>query len=230
MDLVFPLIDKIQSLHLYTREFLSLIQKYPHPETLPSEKEMVKFFMKLKHHRVGFCEQMAKEIEAYRKTCFSGVEPDSEETIALSETAKDLIEKIERVEGLSRKLDSMAEKNKNYRHLLTIPGVGPKIASTIFSEIEDLSSFPSGDKLASFVGIVPQTKQSGTSYGLHSPISKKGNPRVRVMLFLAAKCALYCREDNKFKRFYSRLTSTNEKRAALSPKQALIAVAHKIFW
>lgn len=100
--------------------------------------------MKLKHHRVGFCEQMAKEIEAYRKTCFSGVEPDSEETIALSETAKDLIEKIERVEGLSRKLDSMAEKNKNYRHLLTIPGVGPKIASTIFSEIGDLSSFPSG--------------------------------------------------------------------------------------
>lgn len=158
MDLVFPLIDKIQSLHLYTREFLSLIQKYPHPETFPSEKEMVKFFMKLKHHRVGFCEQMAKEIEAYRKTCFSGVEPDSEETIALSETAKDLIEKIERVEGLFRKLDSIAEKNKNYRHLLTIPGVGPKIVSTIFSEIGDLSSFPSGDKLASFVGIVPQTK------------------------------------------------------------------------
>lgn len=228
LDLVFPLIDKTRSLHLYTREFLSLIKRYPHPETLPSEKEMVKFFMNLKRHRIDFCEQMAREIEEYKKTCFSGVEPGSEETVALSETAKDLMEKIERVEGLSKKLDSMARKNGNYNRLLTIPGVGPKIASAILSEIGDLNSFPSGDKLASFVGIVHQTKQSGTSYGLHSPISKKGNPRVRVMMFLAAKCALYCREDNMFKRFYSRLTQTNEKRAVLSPKQALIAVAHKI--
>ena len=73
--------------------------------------------------------------------------------------------------------------------LTTIPGIGPTLGATIFSEIGDISRFPSPAKLAAFAGIDPSVKQSGEFQSSHAHMSKRGSPYLRRAIWQAAVIA-----------------------------------------
>jgi transposase len=73
--------------------------------------------------------------------------------------------------------------------LLTVPGIGPLTATTIYAWVGDVRRFPNAKALAAYAGLVPTVRQSGgvSSYG---GITKQGAPALRVTLVQAAHVLL----------------------------------------
>jgi transposase len=102
--------------------------------------------------------------------------------------------------------------------LASMPGIGPRTGARILAEIGDGSGFASGAKLASYAGLAPVTRQSGTS--LNGEVrSRRGNHRLKNAMFLAAFAAL---RDPASKAFYDRKRAEGKKHNA-----ALICLARR---
>lgn len=75
--------------------------------------------------------------------------------------------------------------------IMTVPGVGPVLGATIFSEIGDINKFSSAAKLAAFAGIDPTVKRSGEFTGTRNRMSKRGSPYLRRALWQASSIAVH---------------------------------------
>jgi transposase len=71
--------------------------------------------------------------------------------------------------------------------LMTMPGVDYTIAHALKATLADVSRFPSPDKAASYLGLVPSVKQSAGKCYIGS-ITKAGASQVRWLLIQAAQC------------------------------------------
>jgi len=78
--------------------------------------------------------------------------------------------------------------------LATIPHVGPITASAVIATIGNAGQFCSARQFAAWLGLVPREFSTGGKQKL-GHISKRGNPYLRRLLFLAASSAL---RDPKF--------------------------------
>lgn len=110
---------------------------------------------------------------------------------------------------------------KDFKRLQTIPGVGPVLASTIMGELGDIRAFGHPKQLAHFVGVAPIVRTSGTSVDGRPHMSKRGNSRVRRMLYMGAMAAI--RTDTPFARTYQHLRDEGK-----APMSALGAVMRKL--
>lgn len=87
-------------------------------------------------------------------------------------------------------------------YITTVPGIGPVLGAMIFSEIGDISRFPSAAKLAAFAGIDPTVKRSGEFTGTRNRMSKRGSPYLRRALWQASTIAVQC--DPALKAFFQK--------------------------
>ena len=85
---------------------------------------------------------------------------DIYKTIILS-YAKRISELQEEIKDIDKKLDEIGEKNKEVKHLKTIPGVATKLASRLIGEIGDIDRFPSEKQLAVYCGVACVDNNSG---------------------------------------------------------------------
>ena len=51
--------------------------------------------------------------------------------------------------------------NKEYKRLMSIPGIGPIVSQAVLAEVGDINRFKRIDDLCSFIGLVPNIYQSG---------------------------------------------------------------------
>jgi transposase len=94
--------------------------------------------------------------------------------------------------------------------LVTLPGIGPRTGARILAEIGDGTRFANGSKLASYAGLAPVTRQSGTSIRGESQ-SRRGNHRLKNAMFLAAFASLRSPDS---KTFYDRKRAEGKKHNA----------------
>jgi transposase len=74
--------------------------------------------------------------------------------------------------------------------LTSMPGVGVRTAAVLLVTIGDGAAFPTAAHLASYAGLAPATKTSGTSiHGEHAP--RTGNRQLKRAMFLSAFAALH---------------------------------------
>lgn len=85
-----------------------------------------------------------------------------------------------------------------YECLVTIPGIGPRTASELVIGI-NIEDFPDHDHLASYCGIAPRNRQSGTSISSVSA-SRQGNRRLKNLLIFS--CNSLVRSENRFGEYY----------------------------
>ena len=101
-----------------------------------------------------------------------------------------LIDELERNSDQLAKLDMTiireALENPRVVRLMTIPGIGPVVASTVLASIGDISRFETPEKLSCYFGLTPKVRQSGDRPARHGRISKQGNTHARKMLVEAA--------------------------------------------
>lgn len=97
--------------------------------------------------------------------------------------------------------------------LETLPGNGPILAATCYSEIGSLDRFANARQIVAFSGIDPKLRQSGAFVG-QVRMSKRGSPHLRRAVYLACQSAV--RTDPYFKAIYERqLQRGKPKRKAL---------------
>ncbi len=122
-----------------------------------------------------------------------------------------ILEMLDRqIESLDLAVKNAAEENPSARLLMTQPGVGPVTSLAFVLTIGDVSRFPRGKQVASYLGLIPREYSSGGQQRL-GPISKQGNRFMRMLLVEAAQVAVRC--DSQFRReSYSAATRTSRKR------------------
>ena len=103
---------------------------------------------------------------------------------------------------------------------MLVPGIGYIAAVTLIAEIGNFTNFPSGDKLASWVGLVPTVNQSADHLRMGA-ITKRGSRTARWILVEIAQAAVRTR-SSRFHAFFTR------KVGVIGFSKAIVAVARKI--
>lgn len=107
------------------------------------------------------------------------------------------------------------------RRLMTIPGVGPLLASALVATVADPSIFRSGRDLAAWIGLVPRQNSSGGKERLGS-ISKAGHRYLRQMLVVGAMSVIrYAKQSARGRPWLEQLLARRK------PKIAAVALANK---
>lgn len=98
-----------------------------------------------------------------------------------------LLESIEaEIAAMDQTLATLAYGDPRIKLLMTLPGVDFGVATTVLAALGDLARFRDGAHAASYLGLVPSTRQSG-DHCYHGPITRHGNPHARWLLVQAAQ-------------------------------------------
>lgn len=134
--------------------------------------------------------------------------------------AKALAAVHEQRRALEVRIEALLESHPLSEVLTSMPGIGVRTAAVLLTTVGDASSFPSAGHLASYAGLAPATRQSGTSiHGEHAP--RGGNRQLKRAMFLSAFAALH---DPASRTYYDRCRARGKTHT-----QALLRLArHRI--
>ncbi|MET7436148.1 IS110 family transposase, partial [Streptomyces flaveolus] len=134
--------------------------------------------------------------------------------------AKSLAAVHEQRRALEAQIEALLEAHPLSQVLTSMPGIGVRTAAVLLATVGDGSSFPSAAHLASYAGLAPATKSSGTSiHGEHAP--RRGNRQLKRAMFLSAFAALH---DPASRGYYDRCRARGKTHT-----QALLRLArHRI--
>jgi transposase len=131
----------------------------------------------------------------------------------------------EQVGKLDEAVQRAAEEHPQARLLMTQPGVGPNTALAYVLTIGDVSRFPRGKQVASYLGLIPREESSGGRQKLGA-ITKQGNRLVRSLLVEAAQIAV--RFDPGMKKQY--LHRCHQKPKGVAKVAAARRLAVRLYW
>jgi transposase len=134
--------------------------------------------------------------------------------------AKSLAAVHEQRRALEVQIATLLEAHPLAEVLTSMPGIGVRTAAVILATIGDGSTFPTAAHLASYAGLAPTTRQSGTSiHGEHAP--RGGNRQLKRAMFLSAFAALH---DPASRSYYNKCRARGKTHT-----QALLRLArHRI--
>jgi transposase len=142
---------------------------------------------------------------------------------------EDLLQLLAMLDQQIGKLDAAvqqaAEHNPHAKLLMTQPGVGPVTSLAFVLTLGDVSRFPRGKQVASYLGLIPREHSSGGRQMLGS-ISKQGNRLMRALLVEAAQTAV--RYDPGFRKEY--LHRCHQKPKGVAKVAAARKLAVRLYW
>lgn len=104
--------------------------------------------------------------------------------------AKSLAAVHEQRRALEAQIEALLEAHPLSKVLTSMPAIGVRTAAVLLATAGDGSSFPSAAHLASYAGLAPATRSSGSSiHGEHAP--RGGNRQLKRAMFLSAFAALH---------------------------------------
>jgi transposase len=131
----------------------------------------------------------------------------------------------QQIEPLDRAVAEAARRDKMARLLMTQPGVGPITALAFVLTMGDVSRFPRGKQVASYLGLIPREHSSGGRQKLGA-ITKQGNRMLRMLLVEAAQSAV--RYDPEFRKEY--LHRCHQKPKGVAKVAAARKLAVRLYW
>lgn len=133
-------------------------------------------------------------------------------------------EELKEADKLLSDLSQHDRSRSSYDRMISIKGVGMQTAMTFLVELGDPRRFPNRQCLASYLGLVPKSYESGEDDDRKGHISRMGPHRVRKLLNQAA-WSLIRHNDYWHTWFYDRVQNKNDKKrmiVALMRKLAII--------
>jgi transposase len=129
-------------------------------------------------------------------------------------------------DDLSRSLCARLSPTREYKLLLTIPGVGPVCAAIMVAVIDTPHRFPDKRNLWSYAGIGASKRSSAKTVFMKG--MSGGNRLLKYAAMTAAQNAIKC--DNRFARYYQAAVeeNTDQKKAKKIAAMAKKAVARGI--
>jgi transposase len=123
------------------------------------------------------------------------------------------------LDALDKRLAKRGYADPRVKLLMTLPGVSQHTAQALLAAIGDITRFRDADALASYLGLVPSTRQSA-NHCYHGSITKQGRSHTRCLLVQAAHTVRT--HPGPLGYFFRRL----QKRKPYNV--AVVAVAHKL--
>jgi len=147
-------------------------------------------------------------------------QPVEEDTRWLLESDLRLMDSLQtELDAMDKLLAKRGYVDPRVKLLMTLPGVSQHTAQALLAAIGDIARFRDADSLASYLGLVPSTRQSA-NHCYHGPITKQGRGHTRCMLIQAAHTVRT--HPGPLGHFFRRL----QKRKPYNV--AVVAVAHKL--
>nr|WP_279079628.1 IS110 family transposase [Catenibacterium mitsuokai] len=232
LDIVFPGYDTLFD-DLYGPVALAVIEKYPHPEMLQKKKinTVSKVIQSKTCHRQAVSDTMADKAIEYSKTIYSGCDKDDIEVLILQRFIKKLKEDMAEAERTIGEMIKLAQELPNFSIIKSIPGIGDNLAARIIAELGDMTRFKKKNELVAFAGLDPRISESGKNDGDHMHITKKGNKRLRCLLYLAVTCSIRLkRDDNSIKDFYIKKKQQSNPMCSKAAKTACASKLVRIIY
>lgn len=107
-------------------------------------------------------------------------------------------EALDEAGALEAETAALLEGDETYACLLTVPGVGPRTAAQLAVSV-DIGRFPDHDHLASYCGIAPRVRSSGTSVR-SVRASRRGDARLKSLLIFS--CNSLVRSSGRYGEYY----------------------------
>lgn len=232
LDIVFPGYDTLYD-DLYGPVALAIIEKYPHPEMLQKKKinTVSKVIQSKTCHRQAMSDTMADKAIEYSKTIYSGCDKDDIEVLILQRFIKKLKEDMAEAERTIGEMIKLAQELPDFSIIKSIPGIGDNLAARIIAELGDMTRFKKKNELVAFAGLDPRISESGQNDGDHMHITKKGNKRLRCLLYLAVTCSIRLkRDDNSIKDFYIKKKQQSNPMCSKAAKTACASKLVRIIY
>lgn len=90
-----------------------------------------------------------------------------------------------RIDDVTEEIELLVSKSEACQRLMTVPGIGPIIASAMVAMIGDGSAFEKGRDFAAWLGLVPRQMSTGDRTVL-GRITKRGNSYLRTLFMQGA--------------------------------------------
>lgn len=224
LDIIYPGFDRVYD-DLYGDFIQTFLLEYSHPEMIRKRRldTIAKFLEKHTCHKEAYCIRQAQIIKEYAENCASGCSSKSYLVNQFDTVIHNLNAQIKHLQIVLEEIIELAKTLPNYDSIASIPCIGENLAARILAEIGDISRFNNVSQLVAFSGVDPQIYQSGQVSGLHLRISKKGNKKLRCLLYLAVTCMIKTSRDTSIVDFYKK-----KKADGLASKSALVASMNKL--
>ena len=195
-------------LNCFTNTAVEVLLKYKTIEQIvktPIDK-LTDFIIKSSKNRFGDPKEVAATLKAaarasFRldKAAYKPVNLAIASSLRLIDAFEKEIDEIDKqVEYLVHGLDNSNE----YKSLLSIPGIGPILASGILAEVGSFKDFDDDSALAKYIGLSWKKDQSGKYDSENTPMQKAGNIYLRYYVIEAANMVkLYVPE---YKEYYQK--------------------------
>ena len=120
---------------------------------------------------------------------------------------------------LRREIEALAARLP--AHVLTLPGIDPIRAVSLFGETDPITTFKGPEQLVAFAGLDLTLFQTGQYLAPRRKISKRGSPHLRHTLWTMAAMAI--RSKGELRRFYQK-----KRKRGLHHLSAVTATAIKV--
>ena len=224
LDVIYPGFDKVFN-ELYCDYTMEILKQYHHPDEIRKRRvdTIASFIEKKTCHKGAFALKQAEALKNYASSCHSGCDKDSYLCEQLETVIRTLDGQIKHLDEVLEEIVETAKKLPEYESIRSIPGIGDNLASRILAELGDASRFTNSSQVVAYAGIDPNIYQSGEISGEHLRISKKGNKKLRCLLYLAVTCMIKVGKADSILRFYQK-----KKQQGLAPKAAKVAAMNKL--
>lgn len=125
------------------------------------------------------------------------------------------------LKAVNREIAKALEGHALAQILTSIEGLGSLTVARLLACLGDPALFRSAAALASYVGVVPATNQSGLSRPNRAPVSQYGNARLRAHLWMPTLVAI--KRNPWLRAYYQRLVARGKPR-----KLAVVAAMRRL--
>ncbi|AMM31606.1 Transposase [Sinomonas atrocyanea] len=193
-----------------------LLTRYPTPARLASAgRGQVR--ARLKKHAPRLADRLAQEVFTALGEQTVTVPGTDAAGVVIPILAEQLAALTRQRGQIAAQVEALVEAHPLHGVLTSLPGVGVRTAARILTEVVG-KDFKDAAHLASYAGIAPVTRRSGTSIrGEHAP--RGGNKRLKRALFLSAFASL---SHPPSRAYYDRKRAQGKRH-----NQALIALARR---
>ena len=141
----------------------------------------------------------------------------------VNELAEELHSITKSIQHNETVIEQLSQTHEDYQRLMTVPGIGKILSSTIMAAVGSGQQFKSGRELSAWIGLTPRQYASGEKSYL-GKITKRGNRTLRTLFIHGARSALTrCKKRDHY------LFQWADKLAARCGKpKAWVALANKL--
>ncbi|MBG6185246.1 transposase [Arthrobacter sp. CAN_A214] len=213
---IHPALERALGPHLDHPAVADLLTRYPTPAALKTAgRGHVR--ARLKKHAPRAAERLTEAIFTALEEQTVVVTGTNAAGIVVPKLAEQLLSLRHQRDAIAAQVEALVEAHPLHRVLTSMPGVGVRTCARILTEVTG-KHFTSAAHLASYAGIAPVTRHSGTSIrGEHT--SRRGNKKLKRALFLSAFAALH---HPPSRAYYDRKRAEGKRH-----NQALIALARR---